>query len=272
LSSILDALKKAEQKSAGEDGRGTPWPAYVPEKSADRKKWRRWIVPIGAALALCVLVMVALKTWFVITPQTADVGKDRLAPTQTTGAKDAPEAKRRAPDQTATVNQRTLRAVPKETDVTPSQTEKTHTNPADQVKSSKASAPVTAREPVAQASGALEAPLPAPSDVILPEVSPVAEPTDIMPARQNHPAMETTGPLPPADETPEPDKNFRDDPRIDLQALVWAPVAADRFVVINNSLVKEGGSVGSFTVVEINPEDVLVSEGSDRWNQKFTIR
>jgi cytoskeletal protein RodZ len=272
LSSILDALKKAEQKSAGEDGRGTPWPAYVPEKSADRKKWRRWIVPIGAALALCVLVMVAWKTWFVITSQTADVGKDTLPPTQTTGEKDAPEAKRQAPEQTVTVNQQTLRAIVEEADVTPSRIEKTHTNPADQVKTSVANAPVTDREPVAQASGALETHLPAPSEAILPEASPAAEPTDIMPAPQDRPAMEATEPLPPVDKTQEPEKNFRDDPRIDLQALVWAPVAADRFVVINNSLVKEGGSVGSFTVVEINPEDVLLSEGSDRWNQKFTIR
>ena len=51
-----------------------------------------------------------------------------------------------------------------------------------------------------------------------------------------------------------------------------APEAAARFVVINNRLIKEGGSVDNIVVVRINPDDVLLSEGSDRWNEEFKVR
>jgi hypothetical protein len=68
------------------------------------------------------------------------------------------------------------------------------------------------------------------------------------------------------------DRPFRSDPRIDLQALVWAPESTARFVVINNRLVKEGGSVDDIVVVRINPDDVLLAEGSDRWYEVFKIR
>ena len=67
-------------------------------------------------------------------------------------------------------------------------------------------------------------------------------------------------------------KTYRSDPRIELQALVWAPDASARFVVINNRLIKEGGSTDGITVVQINRDDVLLSEGADRWYEKFKIR
>jgi hypothetical protein len=67
-------------------------------------------------------------------------------------------------------------------------------------------------------------------------------------------------------------KFFKSDPRIELQALVWAPESAGRFVVINNRLIKEGGSVDNIVVVRINPDDVMLAEGSDRWHEAFTIR
>lgn len=76
----------------------------------------------------------------------------------------------------------------------------------------------------------------------------------------------------PTEAAPDPEKTYRSDPRIDLQALVWAPDAAARFVVINNRLIKEGGSVDSIAVVKINPDDVLLAEGADRWYVEFNIR
>jgi len=53
---------------------------------------------------------------------------------------------------------------------------------------------------------------------------------------------------------------------------VWAPEAAARFVVINNHLIKEGGTIDNIVVVRINPDDVLLAEGSDRWHEAFKIR
>ena len=70
----------------------------------------------------------------------------------------------------------------------------------------------------------------------------------------------------------ETDKRIRSDPRIELQALVWAPEPTARFVVINNRLVKEGGAVDNIVVVRINPDDVLLADGSDRWYEVFKIR
>ena len=76
--------------------------------------------------------------------------------------------------------------------------------------------------------------------------------------------------------TTEPEENikktFRNDPRIDLQALVWAPDAAARFVIINNRLIKEGGSVDNIVVVQINRDDVQLADGSDRWYEEFKVR
>jgi hypothetical protein len=68
------------------------------------------------------------------------------------------------------------------------------------------------------------------------------------------------------------EKFFKSDPRIDLQALVWSPESTARFVVINNRLIKEGGSIDDIVVVRINRDDVLLAEGSDRWHEVFKIR
>lgn len=90
--------------------------------------------------------------------------------------------------------------------------------------------------------------------------------------------METsTAPQPsegfqPEDSQEDSQEVFRSDDRIDLQALVWAPDATDRFVVINNCLLKEGGAIDNITVLRINKDDVLLSEGSDQWHQEFKIR
>jgi hypothetical protein len=64
---------------------------------------------------------------------------------------------------------------------------------------------------------------------------------------------------------------MRNDPRIKIQALVWSSEAAERFVIINNRLIKEGGSVDNIVVVRINRDDVLMSEGPDRWFEPFNV-
>ena len=109
-----------------------------------------------------------------------------------------------------------------------------------------------------------------------PDMTPEARPPSAAPA----PATSTqrlagTATMPqPSEDSEQADrqKDYRTDHRIDLQALVWAPETADRFVVINNVLLKEGGAIENITVLRINPDDVLLSEGSDRWHQEFKIR
>ncbi len=93
-----------------------------------------------------------------------------------------------------------------------------------------------------------------------------------LPVQRPAAVTETARARPSKSEPAKPEKSFRNDARIELQALVWAPEASERFVVINDHLVKEGGAVDGITVVKINREDILLSEGADRWHQKFTIR
>lgn len=108
-----------------------------------------------------------------------------------------------------------------------------------------------------------------PAANLLPLPQPAPPPTEAPPRR---PAQTVQAPEPTEKSLPEMKKVFRSDARIDLQALVWAPVAADRFVVINNALLKEGGSIDNIRVVRINPDDVLLAEGGDQWYQEFKIR
>jgi hypothetical protein len=58
LSSILEALKKAEQESTMGRGAGTPWPAPLPTQTTYRQRPRRWWVPLGIGVALCVAAVV----------------------------------------------------------------------------------------------------------------------------------------------------------------------------------------------------------------------
>ena len=124
---------------------------------------------------------------------------------------------------------------------------------------------------------------PFPIQPLMPESKLQRQPNEKFPARRRPQSISKDAPIQPAVETPtahrvpeapppERPKVFRNDKRIDLQALVWAPDAADRFVVINNRLVKEGGTIDEIMVVRINPDDVLLSEGSERWYQEFNIR
>jgi hypothetical protein len=102
----------------------------------------------------------------------------------------------------------------------------------------------------------------------VPAVDPVTAPTQDPSPRPAETAMAGQ----PVAASPDSGKFFKSDPRIDLQALVWAPDSTARFVVINNRLIKEGGSVDNIVVERINPDDVLLAEGSDRWYEAFKIR
>jgi len=63
-----------------------------------------------------------------------------------------------------------------------------------------------------------------------------------------------------------------EDPRIDLQAIAWAPGADNNFVVINNKIIREGGSVDGIKVIRIGKDSVAFQEGQKKWQQEFNIR
>lgn len=63
-----------------------------------------------------------------------------------------------------------------------------------------------------------------------------------------------------------------EDPRIDIQAIAWAPNSQNSFAVINNRIIREGGSVEGIRVLKIDKEKVVFQEGSDKWQQEFRVK
>ena len=256
MSPILEALKKAEQESTMDRGAGTPWPAPLPMQTAYRQRPRRWLVPLGIGVALCVAAVVF---WQVRQP-------DRTRPADPTPTAPLPLPKPNQPVQPP-VSEAPKPSMP--------------VGEPQQAPSAKALANASPRQSAQQIS---------PSDVqrsdpkteaapVQPEQQPLraAMPTsDPRPAPADDASRRPTGPAktagPPEAAPPNTEKFFKSDPRIELQALVWAPESTARFVVINNRLIKEGGSIDNIVVVRINRDDVLLAEGSDRWHEVFKIR
>lgn len=52
------------------------------------------------------------------------------------------------------------------------------------------------------------------------------------------------------------------DGRLTVQAIVWAANAGDRMTVINNRIVREGGTIDGFSIVGIGEDAVYVKEGA----------
>ncbi len=278
MSSILDALKRAEQEAAMDRSAGTPWPAPPPMQAPYRKRSRRWWVPIGLGVGLCVA---GVGLWQLRKPDvTRPVESMPVLPSQP-----LPMPNRRvgAPDAEAPITRLPVAEQPQtppgKTLMETSPRLASGNAPASEVQDSDTMAETTPVQPEKQplratAPTAASRLQPTPSQLAqpvrqtaVPTSIPVAAPTEVPTPRPAETAV-TSQPA----AARETDKRFRSDPRIDLQALVWAPEPAARFVVINNRLIKEGGSVDNIVVVRINPDDVLLAEGSDRWHEEFKIR
>lgn len=278
MSSILEALKKAEQESNMERSAGTPWSAPPSMQPSYREGRRRWWVPLGIAAGLCV---VGVVLWQVRQPRmTRPVDSMSALPSQP-----LPKPYHGVvPPVVEASNPRVpvaekVQTPPDKTLVDASPRQATDDAPVSSGQTSGGIAVATPVQPEMQplpddAPTAASSLQPTPSQQAQPlrqtadpTPLPVVSPTDDPASR---PAETAAASQPPA--APKTDKRFRSDPRIDLQALVWAPESAARFVVINNRLIKEGGSVDNILVVRINPDDVLLAEGSDRWHEAFKIR
>jgi FtsZ-interacting cell division protein ZipA len=273
LSSILDALKKAEQESTPNPGAGTPWPAPLSPPSSQRQDSRHWWVALGVVVGLGLLAAVFWQTRQPNQPSPTDSVNPAKPLNKTSDSAMPLTAKRPQPLEPVAQNHKDA---PTATMLENYSRPSAQNAPASDIQTPSAQVPPV---PV----DAVNAPSPAGP----PEQAPPVEPEKIQPRRPAaEPEPQTTQPsvpVPSPVETtavtgqtdagpPAGDKTYRHDPRIELQALVWAPDAASRFVVINNRLIKEGGSVDNIVVVRIDQEDVLLAEGSDRWYEKFHIR
>jgi len=267
LSSILEALKKAERESTEGRDADLPLPASLPRRSPYPVVRRRWWLPLGALGLLCIGIVLF---WQLHRPESPRPTVAPISPEVSEKQKSSPPPLRRL-------------EIPKPSPAPGKNASDVVQGPAaETVPASRAKAPAAApalvqpaQRPVRKSPPPMEAkappsrplekrpqpPAPAPKSTPAPaDPSPVA-PRDVVQPSQ-----------PPAPPLEESDKSYRSDPRIELQALVWSPDAAERFVIVNDRLIKEGGSIEGIHVVRINPDDVLVSEGSERWHEPFKIR
>ena len=279
MSSILDALKKAEQESTTERSAETPWSTPLPAQAHYRQRTRRWWVPLGIVVGLCVS---GVFLWKIRQPDITPLVDSMTAapallspkPNQATPPSVAEAPKSNLPvaqQQQVQPSKITIGALPRPA---------TGNKPASTV---QPSAPIAAIPPVQPAKKSLRTITPAEAPRVQPSSIPKKAPLQTVvptsesalvpavdPNRRPADSAKTTGKA--MEGVADTGKFFRSDPRIDLQALVWAPEAAARFVVINNRLIKEGGSVDNIVVVQINPDDVLLAEGPNRWHEAFKIR
>jgi hypothetical protein len=257
LSSILEALKKAEQEATMGRGAGTPWPAPLPTQTTYRQRPRRWWIPLSIGVALCVAAVVF---WQVRQP-------DRTRPADPT----PPPAPLPLPKPNQPVQPPVSEAPKPSMPVTEPQ----------RVPPAKAIVDAPPRQSAQQmrASDGQRIDPKTEAAPVPPERQPIRDATassEAMPVPAEDSSRRPTGPAtaagPSEAASTGTEKFFKSDPRIDLQALVWSPESTARFVVINNRLIKEGGSIDDIVVVRINRDDVLLAEGSDRWHEVFKIR
>ena len=256
MSTILEALKKAEQESTVDRSAGTPWPAPITPQSSNRQRSRRWWVPVGLVVGFC---LVGVVFWQVRQP-------DLTRHADSTPPATLPLSK---PNQTVQppVGEAPKPSMPvaKPQQVPPAEAldNASPRQSGQQISTSdiQKSDPKTEAVPVQ--------PKQQPLRTVIPPSDPMPAPAEDS-SRRPMGSAKTAGP--PETAPPDADKFFKSDPRIDLQALVWAPESTARFVVINNRLIKEGGSIDNIVVVRINRDDVLLAEGSDRWHEVFKIR
>jgi hypothetical protein len=75
--------------------------------------------------------------------------------------------------------------------------------------------------------------------------------------------------LPESPPAPASLKPLPADAGLTLQALAWAPEPERRFTVINNQIVREGGSIGGMTVVRIEEAQVVLRKDGILWTLSY---
>ncbi len=246
MSSILDALKKAERESGARGAANLPLPTARAGRRSGAVRRHPWWLIIGTVVLLGIGAAVL---WSLSRPPGAPLpaasspraAVERKASPPPPPAEPAPHPQASPP---AAASEPVVAA------------------PAPSVPQTSVPPAVAARTNVPSVPAASK---PATPEPVVDAVD--AGPSAGIPTEEAAVATQETEPPPSQEE-----KDYRKDPRIELQALVWAPAPEARFVVINNRLIKEGGSTDGIVVVRINRDDVLLADGIDRWYQSFDVR
>ncbi len=60
--------------------------------------------------------------------------------------------------------------------------------------------------------------------------------------------------------------------KLKLQAIAWSEDTAQRMAVINDHIVREGGTVDGYSITSIRKDDVIVNDGTTSWRLEFSLK
>ena len=60
--------------------------------------------------------------------------------------------------------------------------------------------------------------------------------------------------------------------KLKLQAIAWSEDTARRIAVINDHIVREGGTVDDYSITNIRKDDVIVNDGNTSWRLEFSLK
>ena len=232
MSSILKALKKVEQEESRDENGAPSWPDSVRSARQSMKRESRKKIAVFLMVTVFSVVGIVMIYW----GQTSNFfGTPDTTHDIGSGIKPEADIEKRAPIPDQRVPAAAARA------------EKTR--PVE-ISEKTREAPIKA-EPVLKQTGL-------PAD---------AKDDDLSEGDARNPAPDATDKkrgvsLP----------DIKHDSRIDIQAIAWAEEPDRRFAVINNSIIREGGSVDGITVVSIEDGMVFFSENGNEWRQQFVVR
>lgn len=64
----------------------------------------------------------------------------------------------------------------------------------------------------------------------------------------------------------------QDEAGLTIQALVWSTAPEERLVVVNGTILKEGGIIDGMSVASIGEDHIIVNQGGSRWKVKFQLK
>lgn len=258
MSSILKALKKAEQESPKLE-LPAELPLKVDTKEVVSRRARKVRSSSRVAVTAVGLIVLGIGAWFVFF-------SEGVPPT---GQKDAglfsPPAGLAPPSppprvETAAAEKAKPAAMEAEKGKPPAREVKTERQPpqwkAGRLASSEVKSPEAVREKGAEPAKGKESPVVAPGGGERQEVEP------------KQPRGATTPPSPPSPE--ESRESHPDASKFKLEAIVWSENESSRFAVINGQILRAGGVVDGLAVLGVAKEHVSVRSKSRDWKLKFT--
>lgn len=280
MSSILDALKKVEAESHDPSGSITWHPAGSTRSSHPKNKISRRMVP--ASLILFGFALVLLLYVYIDPSWLGRTGQNPTSSSQSTAALPARKAGISI-DQTGSNEQTHMPMVPPDkksigkTPFAPTPAEKADTPstvtpalPSDRLQPKAVDPPVFRPEPSSPEE-------PVKTDRSDPIRTAARKPP--VPRTLDRHLTRRTGtastPLKTGASGAQPKvikitaKPYRGDPPLKVQAIAWSAHPAERLVVINDIIAREGQKIGDLQILHIQPEEIIILKGSKQWALKF---